>query len=51
MTFNYMTKKTNKNPNKSKIKKSVLLEEIFNSITHGIGVLLSIAALVLLVVK
>lgn len=36
---------------KNKIRKSILIEEILNSVTHGIGALLSIAALVLMVVK
>lgn len=38
------------NHEKSKYRKLTVKEEIFNSITHGIGVLLSIAALVILVV-
>jgi len=39
-----------KNTEKAIYRKLTVGEEIFNSITHGIGVLLSIAALVLLVV-
>lgn len=38
------------NHEKTKYRKLTVKEEIFNSITHGIGVLLSIAALVILVV-
>lgn len=38
------------NYEKAKYRKLTVKEEIFNSITHGIGVLLSIAALVILVV-
>lgn len=38
------------NQGKTKYRKLTVKEEIFNSITHGIGVLLSIAALVILVV-
>lgn len=38
------------NHEKAKYRKLTVKEEIFNSITHGIGVLLSIAALVILVV-
>ena len=38
------------NQEKASYRKLTIKEEIFNSITHGIGVLLSIAALVILVV-
>jgi hemolysin III len=40
----------NKNPDNSHRRELSVAEEIVNSITHGIGVLLSIAALVILVV-
>ena len=40
-----------KKVSENEIKRSIVIEEILNTVTHGIGVLLSIAALVLLVVK
>lgn len=47
-----MSKHISRNkPSKAETKKALIVEEILNSITHGIGVLLSITALVLLVVK
>jgi hemolysin III len=39
-----------KNQEKAVYRKLTVKEEVFNSVTHGIGVLLSIAALVLLVI-
>jgi hemolysin III len=39
-----------KNQEKAVYRKLTVREEVFNSVTHGIGVLLSIAALVLLVI-
>lgn len=52
-----LVKKYEKDPNMSKKKLNIrvpsytLSEELFNSISHGVGALLSIAALVLLVIK
>jgi len=46
-----MNKELPNKPIELKAKKSIIIEEVFNSITHGIGVFLSIAALVLLIVK
>ena len=40
-----------KNINKAKIPSYSLGEEIFNSVSHGVGALLSVAAIVILIVK